>query len=462
MRSRSFSVRAASAALFVAVSLAVVAPPAPAPAQVPQLINQGVTSLAPLIERVTPAVVNISVKSRIAAQDNPLMRDPFFRRFFGNQMPDRIPERQQMSAGSGVIIDAAKGYVLSNHHVVENGEQIMVTLKDGRSLRAKLIGSDAGTDVALLQIEAKNLTALPMGNSDDLRVGDFVVAVGNPFGLGQTVTSGIVSALGRTGLHAEGYEDFIQTDASINPGNSGGPLVNLKGEIVGINTAIIGPSGGNVGIGFAVPINMAHAVTDQIIQYGKVQRGRIGIAIQDITPDLSQALKLDVTQGAVVSQVEPGSPAANAGVKAGDVIVAVNGAPVRSSSDLRNRVGLQRVGAEVRLSILRDGDKREITARVGEAPQRSAEAPALGISPAKDRLEGATLRDGGDGGVAVAQVEQGSPAWRSGLRPGDVIQGVNRKRVRSMKEFEAAAEDSPTVLALDVKRGDSNLFVVVR
>jgi serine protease Do/serine protease DegQ len=462
MRSHSFPVRAASAALFVAASLTVVAVPAPAPAQVPQLIGQGVPTLAPLIEKVTPAVVNISVKSRIPAQDNPLMRDPFFRRFFGNQMPDRIPERQQMSAGSGVIIDAAKGYVLSNHHVVENGEQIMVTLKDGRSLRAKLIGSDAGTDVALLQVEARGLTALPMGNSDDLKVGDFVVAVGNPFGLGQTVTSGIVSALGRTGLNADGYEDFIQTDASINPGNSGGPLVNLKGEIVGVNTAIIGPSGGNVGIGFAVPINMAHAVTDQIIQYGKVQRGRIGVAIQDITPDLSQALRLDVTQGAVVSQVEPNSPAARAGIKAGDVIVGVNGATVRSSSDLRNRIGLQGVGAEVKLSILRDGRRHEVTARVAETPSKSAEAAPMGISPAKDKLEGATLRDQGRDGVVVAEVEQGSPAWRSGLRPGDVIQGVNRKRVQSLKEFEAAAGDNPAVLALDVKRGDSNLFVVVR
>jgi Do/DeqQ family serine protease len=455
------SLRIAAATAFGAAALTL-AVPAPAPAQVPQLVAQGVPTLAPMIEKVTPAVVNIAVTSKIPAQDNPLLKDPFFRRFFGDQMPDRIPERKQMAAGSGVIVDAAKGYVLTNHHVVENASEITVTLKDGRSLKGKLIGGDAGTDVALVQIEAKNLTALPMGNSDDLKVGDFVVAVGNPFGLGQTVTSGIVSALGRTGLNIEGYEDFIQTDASINPGNSGGALVNLKGELIGINTAILGPSGGNIGIGFAVPVNMAHLVMDQIVQYGKVSRGRIGVAIQDVTPDLARAMGASVSHGAVVQQVEPGSPASKAGIQAGDVITEVNGHSVRGSSDLRNRIGLMRVGSDVKLTLMHEGNTKTIQVTIAEAPNQSAALQQEGNdSGLSDKLQGATLRDSGNGGVAVADVEQGSKAWRSGLRPGDQITGVNRKRVHSVKELNDAAGES-SVLALNVKRGDANLFVVVR
>jgi Do/DeqQ family serine protease len=450
---------AGAAALGAALALAA---PAPAPAQVPQLVAQGVPTLAPMIEKVTPAVVNIAVTSKIPAQDNPLLQDPFFRRFFGDQMPDRIPERKQMAAGSGVIVDAAKGYVLTNHHVVEKASEIMVTLKDGRSLKGKLIGDDAGTDVALVQIEAKGLSALPLGNSDDLRVGDFVVAVGNPFGLGQTVTSGIVSALGRTGLNIEGYEDFIQTDASINPGNSGGPLVNLKGELIGINTAILGPSGGNIGIGFAVPVNMAHLVMDQITQYGKVSRGRIGVAIQDVTPDLARAMGTSASQGAVVQQVEPGSPAARAGIQAGDVITEVDGRVVRGSSDLRNRIGLMRVGADVKLTVQHEGGSKTVNVKIAEAPTKTAavdqEGGDTGLS---DKLQGATLRDTANSGVSVAEVEQGSKAWRSGLRAGDQITGVNRKRVHSVKELNDAAGES-SVLALNVKRGDANLFVVVR
>jgi serine protease Do/serine protease DegQ len=454
-------VRATCAALLAAATIAMAAP-APVAAQVPQLVAQGVPTLAPMIEKVTPAVVNIAVTSRVPAQENPLMRDPFFRRFFGDQMPDRIPERKQMAAGSGVIVDAEKGYVLTNHHVVEKANDITVTLKDGRSFKGKLIGDDAGTDVALVKIDAKGLTALPWGNSDDLKVGDFVVAVGNPFGLGQTVTSGIVSALGRTGLNIEGYEDFIQTDASINPGNSGGALVNLKGELVGINTAILGPSGGNIGIGFAVPVNMAHSVMEQLAKYGKVSRGRIGVAIQDVTPDLAQAMGTNVTQGAVVQQVEPGSPADKAGLRAGDVITAVDTHTVRNSSDLRNRIGLMRVGADVKLTVLRDGKTETVDVKIGEAPaQTAANEQAEGTSVATDKLQGATLRDDGKNGVQVAEVAQGSPAWRSGLRPGDEITGVNRKRVHSVKELNEAAANS-SVLALNVKRGDANLFVVVR
>jgi Do/DeqQ family serine protease len=461
IRHSVLSFRATGAAALAAAALTL-AVPVPAPAQVPQLVAQGIPTLAPMIEKVTPAVVNIAVTSKIPAQDNPLLQDPFFRRFFGDQMPDRIPERKQMAAGSGVIVDAAKGYVLTNHHVVEKASEITVTLKDGRSLKGKLIGDDAGTDVALVQIEAKNLTALPLGNSDDLKVGDFVVAVGNPFGLGQTVTSGIVSALGRTGLNIEGYEDFIQTDASINPGNSGGALVNLKGELIGINTAILGPSGGNIGIGFAVPVNMAHLVMDQIIQYGKVSRGRIGVAIQDVTPDIANAIGAKVNQGAVVQQVEPGSPASKAGIQAGDIITEVDGHQLRGSSDLRNRIGLMRVGADVKLTLLHDGNSKTVNVKIGEAPTKSAAAEQEGgDTSASDKLQGATLKDSGNNSVAVADVEQGSKAWRSGLRPGDQITGVNRKRVHSVKELNDAAGEN-SVLALNVKRGDANLFVVVR
>jgi len=267
-------------------------------AGIPPVTADGkVPTLAPLLEQVTPAVVNIAVLSRSPEQDNPMLQDPFFRRFFG--LPEQA--RPQISAGSGVIVDAHSGFVLTNHHVVKDAEQISVTLKDGRRLQGKLVGSDAATDIALLKVEGDNLKALPLGDSDALRVGDYVVAIGNPFGLGQTVTSGIISALGRTGLNIEGYEDFIQTDASINPGNSGGALINLKGELIGINTAIIGPSGANVGIGFAIPSNMARVVMSQLAKHGEVRRGRVGLTTQDLNPELAASLSIaPATRGAVV------------------------------------------------------------------------------------------------------------------------------------------------------------------
>ncbi|MGQ9368747.1 Do family serine endopeptidase [Azospirillum sp. ST 5-10] len=349
-----------SAALVLLLGLAVGGGSVPAPAALPVAVG-GITTIAPMLEAVTPAVVNIAVLSRAPQSDNPLLRDPFFRRFF--DFPNMPQARPQVSAGSGVIVDARRGYVVTNHHVVANGEEIYVTLKDRRRLRARLVGSDAATDVALLQIPAEGLTALPFGESDQAKVGDFVVAIGNPFGLGQTVTSGIVSALGRSGLRVEGYEDFIQTDASINPGNSGGALVNFRGELIGINTAIIGPAGGSVGIGFAVPTSIVRAVMEQLAEYGEVRRGRLGVAIQDLTPDLAEALRVTGDAGAVIAQVEAGSAADRAGLQPGDVVVAVGDRPIGSGTELRNRIGLLRIGTPVPLTFLRAGQTHTVTIR---------------------------------------------------------------------------------------------------
>jgi Do/DeqQ family serine protease len=320
-----------------------------------------IPTLAPLLKEVTPAVVNIAVKGHVTVE-NPLLRDPFFRRFF--DIPEGPIQREVQAAGSGVIVDARAGYVITNNHVIENADEIVVTLKDKRQLEARLIGTDPGTDIAVLQIEAPDLVGVPFGDSDRLEVGDFVIAIGNPFGLGQTVTSGIVSALGRSGLGIESYESFIQTDASINPGNSGGALIDLRGELIGINTAIVGPAGGNVGIGFAVPINMARSVMEQLVAHGEVRRGRLGVQVQDLTPDIAEALRVGVDGGAVIGRVEPDSPARRAGLQPGDVIIAVDGVSIQSSSDLRNRVGLIPVGTTVRLTILRNGAEQTVDVRI--------------------------------------------------------------------------------------------------
>ena len=327
-----------------------------------------VLTMAPLVERVTPGVVNIAVRSRVELQASPLFDDPFFRRFF--DLPEPPRQRDVLSAGSGVIVDAGRGYVLTNSHVVAAAQEIQVTLKDRRTYPARLIGSDPETDIALLKIDAPDLSAVALGDSDRLEVGDVVIAIGNPFGLGQTVTSGIVSALGRGGLGIEGYEDFIQTDASINPGNSGGALVDSNGELVGINTAILGPTGGNIGIGFAVPVNMARTVMAQLIEHGEVRRGQLGVVIQDLTPDLAAAMDLDLRGGAVVTGVESGSAAEQAGLRQGDVIVEVNGLPIEDAADLRNLVGLMPLGAELEIGLYREDGRRSVTASVGEAASR--------------------------------------------------------------------------------------------
>ncbi|HWP94303.1 MAG TPA: DegQ family serine endoprotease [Gammaproteobacteria bacterium] len=420
-------------------------------------------TLAPIIRQVSPAVVNINTRGRVRVAPDPFFDDPFFRRFFG--MPDQPRERETQSLGSGVIVDAEKGYILTNHHVVENADEITVTLADNRSFTAKVIGSDELTDVALLQIKAEDLVAIPLGDSDRLEVGDFVIAIGNPFGLDHTVTSGIVSGLGRAGLKEENYEDFIQTDASINPGNSGGALVNLRGELIGINTAILSRSGGNIGIGFAIPINMARAVMDQLVQYGQVERGMLGVTVQDLTPELAKEFKVPQTGGALVTSVAEGSAAEKAGVQQGDVIVTVNGKPVTSSRDLRNRIGLLRVGEKVRIEFYRDGRKQTVTATIASIQEQEIAAAQL-----SDKLSGAQLADITEGmpmygkvkGVVVTDVEPRSPAARAGLRPGDVITSVNRQAVENLAQMREVLRQGDGSLLLVVRRGNSVFYALIQ
>ncbi len=432
-----------------------------APAALPLTAEgQALPSLAPMLSRATPAVLNVATRGHVEVQQNPLLSDPFFRRFF--DVPDQPRFRETQSLGSGVIVDAARGYVLTNSHVIDKADEITVNLRDGRKLNAKLVGSDPESDVAVIQIPSERLVALPMANSDNLRVGDFVVAIGNPFGLGQTVTSGIVSALGRTGLGIEGYENFIQTDASINPGNSGGALVNLRGELIGINTAILAPSGGNIGIGFAIPINMARHLMTQIVTHGAVKRGQLGVSTQDLTPELAQAFNIAQTQGSVIAAITPGSPAAKAGLRIGDVITAVNGRKVESSAQVRNIVGLLRVGEKIVVDVIRDGKPLRLSAKVGEP----AQADSMNLHPG---LKGAVYRDLQAGspaygqltGVEIAQVESGSPAARAGLRPGDIIVSVNRRRIANLSEFQQFAAPQQARLLLNVRRGNGAFFVII-
>jgi serine protease DegQ len=440
-----------------------------AAAQVAGMQQGGKPSLAPLLRQATPAVVNIAVAGTGPAQRNPLLDDPVLRRFF--DLPDDTgdPERTVplRGAGSGVIVDAENGYVLTNNHLVENADEIAVTLADRRRVNAQLVGSDPETDIAVLRIEADGLTAMPIGDSDKIEVGDFVVAIGNPFGLGQTVTSGIVSALGRTGLGIEGYEDFIQTDASINPGNSGGALVDLDGRLIGINAAILSTGGGgNVGIGFAVPSNMAKSVMTQLLQHGEVRRGRLGVMIQDLTPELAGALDIDVTKGAVIASVEPGSSAERAGLAIGDVITTMNGEAVEGSSDLRNRIGLTPPGESVLLVVLRDARRLQVRLQLGgaAAPQVTTAKPAT-----IDRLAGVELANlersrpaqGLTEGVLVTSVAETSAAWRDGLRANDVIVAVNRKPVASIAALVDAVPKNDRAFALNVVRDGARLFIVI-
>ena len=422
---------------------------------------KGVPTLAPMLAQVTPAVVNISVITRSPLEDNPLFRDPMFRRFFN--IPDQ-PSREQ-SAGSGVIVDRARGYVLTNNHVINNAQEVVVTLKDRRTLKARLVGTDPGTDIAVLKIDAHNLAELKFGDSDAMNVGDFVVAIGNPFGIGQTVTSGIVSALGRTGLGIEGYEDFIQTDASINPGNSGGALVNLVGELIGINTAILGPSGSSAGIGFAVPSNMVRKVMEQIIRFGEVRRGRVGVVTQDMTHELAQSLAAGSADGAVVVKIEPGSPADKAGLKPRDIVTSVSGKPVRGSADLRNRMGLIPVGEEVELRVQRGGRPLTLRLRIAELFTMS-EIPGEAVPQLAgvrvSNIEPGMPLHGMVEGAIVTRIEPNTPGAQTGLRPGDVLYGVNRSRVRSVAELLASLRQAERPLRIFLLRGDSRLTLTIR
>jgi len=396
-------------------------------------------------------------------QENPLFSDPFFRRFF--DIPSVPRERESQSLGSGVVIDAEKGYVMTNNHVIDKADEITVTLGDRRNFSAKVIGTDPEVDLAVIQIDADNLTAVPLSDSDKLRVGDFVVAIGNPFGLGQTVTSGIVSALGRNNLGIEGYEDFIQTDASINPGNSGGALVNLRGELVGINTAIVGPSGGNVGIGFAIPINMSKDIADQLIRYGEVRRGQLGVTIQDLTPELANAFNITAGKGVVISQVAEGSPAQKAGIKPGDIVISVDNKPVTSVAELRNVIGLQRVGEKVELIVIRDGKERQLSALIEEPKRTKVDGGDI-----NQRLDGALFSAIGPGhplagkiaGIEVLDVTPGSPAWHAGLRKGDIIVSANRIPVEDITALRNAIGDGRRGILFNIRRGDGALFLVIR
>ncbi len=415
-------------------------------------------SLAPMLEQSMPAVVNISTSMNVQVQQNPLMNDPVFRRFFN--IPNQPQQQQKNSLGSGVIIDKDQGYVLTNNHVIDKADKITVTLRDGRQLNAKLLGTDPEADVAVIQIAADNLTALKVANSNQLRVGDFVVAIGNPFGLGQTVTSGIISALGRSGLGIEGYEDFIQTDASINPGNSGGALVNLRGEFVGMNTAILAPNGGNVGIGFAIPSNMAIQLMESLVQHGEVRRGLLGVSTQDLTPELIKAFNLKGQYGAVVSRIDSGSPAEKAGIEPGDIILAVNGQEIRNgTSQIRTQIGLLQIGDSVNLEIMRGDERKTVTATIGKPkrPQISGDKLHPTLNGA---ILGATTKEQVEG-VLIEKVEANSKLWKTGLRAGDIIVNANRYRIKNLDELKQVVNPQAPLL-INLQRGGEGFFVVLQ
>lgn len=421
--------------------------------------NLVLPTLAPMLEKTTPAVVNISTTGKVIVRD-PFFDDPFFRRFF--DVPEQRRERRISGLGSGVIVDANDGYIVTNSHVIDKAEDIVVTLEDGQRFNAKVIGKDPGADIAVIQIDAERLTEIALGDSDNLRQGDFVVAIGNPFGLGQTVTSGIVSALGRSGLGIESYEDFIQTDASINPGNSGGALVNLRGELIGINTAIYGSGGGNIGIGFAIPVNMVRQIISQLVEHGEVRRGRLGFVVQDLTPELAEAFGVARKKGVVVARVEAKSPAQKAGIKVGDVITAVNGREVDNSAQVRNEIGLLRVGSEVEIEVLRDGKTRSLTASVGQHTTYTVSGNTL-----SEKLAGAKFSEAQEdpsrrtaAGIEVVQAR--GKAASAGLRKGDIVISVNRERVKTIKDMKAAIKKNPEALLLNIQRASRGLFILIR
>lgn len=415
-------------------------------------------SLAPMLEKVLPAVVSVRVEGT-ASQDQKIPEE--FKKFFGDDLPEQ-PAQPFEGLGSGVIINANKGYVLTNNHVINQAQKISIQLNDGREFDAKLIGGDDQSDIALLQIQNPGkLTQIAIADSDKLRVGDFAVAVGNPFGLGQTATSGIISALGRSGLNLEGLENFIQTDASINRGNSGGALLNLNGELIGINTAILAPGGGSVGIGFAIPSNMARTLAQQLIDFGEIKRGLLGIKGTEMSADIAKAFNLDVQRGAFVSEVLPGSGSAKAGIKAGDIITSLNGKPLNSFAELRSRIATTEPGTKVKLGLLRNGKPLEVEVTLDTCTSSSASAEM--ITPA---LEGATLSDGqlkdGGKGIKIDEVVKGSPAAQAGLQKDDMIIGVNRDRVNSIAEMRKVLAAKPAIIALQIIRGNESIYLLMR
>lgn len=444
-------------ALSVGLSLSASFPAGAAlPSQVP---GQAATpSLAPMLEKVLPAVVSVQVEGT-AVQSQRVPEE--LKKYFGDESPNQQAQPFE-GLGSGVIIDAAKGYILTNNHVISQADKISVQLNDGREFDAKLIGGDDQSDIALLQVQnPSNLTQIAIADSDKLRVGDFAVAVGNPFGLGQTATSGIVSALGRSGLNLEGLENFIQTDASINRGNSGGALLNLNGELIGINTAILAPGGGSIGIGFAIPSNMAKTLAQQLIQFGEVKRGLLGIKGMEMSADIAKAFNINVQRGAFISEVLPNSGSAKAGIKSGDVIVSLNDKPLSSFAELRSRIATTEPGAKVKLGLIRDGKPLNVEVTLDKSTSSSASAEL--IAPA---LQGATLSDGqlkdGTKGIRLDTVEKSSPAAQAGLHQEDVIIGVNRNRVQSIAELRKVLESKPAVIALQVMRGNESIYILLR
>ncbi|MDA9556357.1 Do family serine endopeptidase [Vibrio sp.] len=445
----------------LSLSLSTILSSPPTLAALPISINgESLPSLAPMLEKTTPAVVSIAVEgTQVSTQKVP----EEFRFFFGPNFPEeKINERPFRGLGSGVVINAEKGYVVTNYHVIDGAKTIRVKLKDGREYDANLIGGDQLSDIALLQIiNAKKLTEIKLANSDDLRVGDFTVAIGNPFGLGQTVTSGIVSALGRSGLNLENFENFIQTDAAINTGNSGGALVNLNGELIGINTAILGPSGGNVGIGFAIPANMMKSLTDQILEFGEVKRGMLGVQGGEVTSELAEALGYESSKGAFVSQIVPNSAADKGGLEAGDIIIAMNGKSIETFSELRAKIATQGAGKEVKLKVIRDGKTLTFDVTLGAASTVKAKAKSLHDSLEGAELSNSTSKDKAEG-VKVTSVKEGSNAHRYELQQDDIIIGVNRKRIQNLADLRKVLEQKPNVLALNIQRGDRTIYLVIR
>ena len=447
----------------VLAALAVLTGPALRAASTTPADDAPMPTLAPMVRRVAPAVVNVATRGSVSENSpaNPLLADPAFNRFFDVPQTRGGHSPQFQSAGSGVILDARKGYILTNAHVIENASEITVTLADGRDLKAEVAGIDEPTDIAVLKVRPVRLTAITLGDSTKLEVGDYVVAIGNPFGLRNSVTYGIVSGLGRSSLDQDGYEDFIQTDAAINPGNSGGALVNLRGELVGLATAILARSGGNIGIGFAIPVNMVRSITDQLLQFGSVKRGLLGIDTYPVSPDIAQALGLSGAEGALVTQVLLGSPAEAAGIRSGDVIVSLNKATVMVPADVRNTVGLLRVGDTVDVGLLRDGRPRHVQAVI-TAPPEGPTAPRVLPGDINPAFEGTTLAEApGGSGVLIRNVESGSPAAAAGIRTDDIIVAVNQARVTGLPQLRERSAGLAT-LVIEVQRGKSTVLIPIQ